>query len=57
MLRHLWIGIIVLGVVAGGCTSIKDSKTDGVELRVANRSDRDFETVDVTFMGNTLSAR
>jgi hypothetical protein len=55
ILRSLWIGIVVLGLVAGGCTTAKDSAADGVELRVANRSDRDFDTVDVTFMGGTSS--
>lgn len=55
LMRSLWIGMAVLGLVAGGCTTAKDSAADGVELRIANRSDRAFDKVDVTFMGDLLS--
>ena len=54
-LRALWIGIFLLGLVAGGCTSVQESVASGVEVRVANRSDRDFDQVDVTFGSQKVS--
>jgi hypothetical protein len=52
------MGVVLLGLVAGGCGSGQpapgDSGTDtgaqgGVQIRVANRSDRDFDRVEATF--------
>jgi hypothetical protein len=55
VLRALWIGILLLGLAAGGCTSVQESAAGGVEVRMANRSDRDFEQVDVTFTSDKVS--
>lgn len=56
ILRSLWIGIFLLGLAAGGCTSVKEpAPGGGVEVRVANRSDRDFDQVDVTFGSQKVS--
>jgi hypothetical protein len=58
MLQGLWMGAVLLGLIAGGCGSGQpapgDGGTDtgaqgGVEIRIANRSDRDFDRVDATF--------
>jgi hypothetical protein len=54
-LRALWIGIVLLGLIAGGCTTAQESSAGGVEVRVANRSDRDFDQVDVTFTSKKVS--
>lgn len=53
ILRALWIGIFLL--MAVGCTSVQESTAGGVEIRVANRSDRDFDQVDVTFGSKKVS--
>ncbi len=55
ILRSLSIGIFLLALGAGGCTSVQESAASGVEVRVANRSDRDFDTVDVTFGSQKVS--
>jgi hypothetical protein len=55
ILRALWSGILLLGLVLGGCTSGQESAAGGVEIRVANRSDRDFDQVDVTFTSDKVS--
>jgi hypothetical protein len=58
MLQGLWMGAVLLGLIAGGCGSGQPAPTDGgadtgaqggVEIRIANRSDRDFDRVDATF--------
>ena len=58
-LQGLWMGAVLLGLIAAGCGSGQPGTTpDGgantgtqgdVEIRVANRSDRDFERVVATF--------
>lgn len=62
-LQSLWIGAALLGLVLAGCGSGQPGPADGgangggaggVEVRVANRSDRDFERVDVTFQSNKV---
>ena len=55
ILRALCLGLLLLGLVAGGCTSVQESAASGVEVRVANRSDRDFDQVDVTFASQKVS--
>jgi hypothetical protein len=55
ILRALWIGIFLLALVAGGCTSVQESAAGGIEIRVANRSDRNFDQVDVTFTSDKVS--
>lgn len=54
-LRALWVGIFLLGLVAGSCTSVQESAAGGVEVRIANRSDRDFDSVNVTFTSKQVS--
>jgi len=54
-IRALWIGIALIGLVVGGCAAAKESAAGGVEIRVANRSDRDFDQVDVTFNSQKVS--
>lgn len=61
MLQSLWLGVALLGLIAAGCGSGQPAATDGgtggtgnsgqgsIEIRVANRSDRDFDRVVVTF--------
>lgn len=61
MPQGLWIGAVLLGLIAAGCSGQPGTTTDGatnpggqgvqgsVEIRVANRSDRDFERVVATF--------
>ena len=59
MLQGLWMGAVLIGLIAAGCGSgqpgtATDGGTNsgspgGVEIRVANRSDRDFERVVATF--------
>lgn len=58
MLHGLWMGAVLLGLVAGGCGSGQPAPADGgmgtsaqggVEIRVTNRSDRDFDQVVATF--------
>lgn len=58
ILQGLWMGVVLLGLIAGGCGSGQPAPADGgtgnsgqgsVEIRVANRSDRDFDRVVVTF--------
>jgi len=55
ILRVLWLGVFLLGLVAGSCTTVQESAASGVEVRVANRSDRDFDQVDVTFGSEKVS--
>lgn len=59
ILRSFWIGIFLLGLVLGGCATgvkeVQESAPSGVEIRVANRSDRDFDQVDVTFGSTKVS--
>ena len=55
ILRALWIGIFLLSLAAVGCTSVKEPAAGGVEIRVANRSDRNFDQVDVTFGSKKVS--
>lgn len=56
IMRSLWIGIIVLSLAAVGCTTAQESSAaGGVEVRIANRSDRDFDSVDVTFTSKKVS--
>jgi hypothetical protein len=55
IVRALWTGIVMLGLIAGGCTTVQESAAGGVEIRVANRSDRDFDAVDVTFTEKKVS--
>ncbi len=45
---HLFAIAFLLAFAAGACTSA-NGKSDGLEIRIANRSDRDFDKVDVTF--------
>lgn len=59
MLQGLWMGAVLFGLIAAGCGSGQPGTTPdggtstgtqgGVEIRVANRSDRDFERVVATF--------
>ncbi|HJX26848.1 MAG TPA: hypothetical protein VJ885_02970 [Thermoanaerobaculia bacterium] len=58
MLQGLWMAAVLLGLVAGGCGSGQPAPADGgtgtaaqggIEIRVANRSDRDFDQVVATF--------
>jgi hypothetical protein len=55
IMRSLWIGLAVLGMMAAGCTSVQESAAGGVEIRMANRSDRDFDQVDATFTSKKVS--
>ena len=55
VIRNLWIGAFVLALLTAGCTSVQESTASGVEIRVANRSDRDFDSVDVTFTTDKVS--
>lgn len=58
ILQGLWMGAVLLGLVLGGCGSGQPAPADGgpgnsgqgsIEIRVANRSDRDFDRVVATF--------
>lgn len=61
ILHSFWMGAALLGLIAAGCGSGQPAATDGgtggtgnsgqgsIEIRVANRSDRDFDSVVVTF--------
>lgn len=44
---------VLLIVVTAGCTSA-NGKPGGLEIRIANRSDRDFDKVDVTFTSDKV---
>ena len=55
LMKALWISLALIGLVAIGCASAKETAAGGVEIRVANRSDRDFDQVDVTFQSKKVS--
>ena len=50
---RLFAAALLLTFIAGACTSA-NGKTGGLEIRVANRSDRDFDRVDVTFTSDKI---
>ena len=52
----LCFGALALGLASTGCTTNSGgSEAGGVEIRIANRSDVDFDRVDVTFPADEVS--
>lgn len=50
----LCFGALVLGLIVG-CTAGTGPSAGGVEIRIANRSEVDFDRVDVTFPADEVS--